>query len=162
MNKCREREDTWSEEVCRRISLSIDLVVSNAICQEKCKSVFLTKKHDPGHGQSGETPRHPSNKPMVESLKTLCNWLGGQNELYTTVELQKKLCTVTENDYVFSIKWLKKKVKERYGDSLLKECCGDSLLKERYGDSLLKKRYGDSLLKELYGDSIFLAETHQK
>ena len=45
---------------------------------------------------------------MVESLKTLCNWLSGQNELYITVELQKKLCTVTENDYVFSIKWLKK------------------------------------------------------
>lgn len=88
------------------MSLRIDLVVSNAIYQRKWKSIFLTKKHDPGQGQSGETTRHPSNKPMVECLKTLCNWLGGQSELYTIVELQKKLWTVTENNYVFSIKWL--------------------------------------------------------
>ena len=31
LSKCRERGDTWSEGVCRRISLSIDLVAGDAI-----------------------------------------------------------------------------------------------------------------------------------
>ena len=58
LSKCRERGDTWSEEVCRRISLSIDLVASNAIYYQKCKSNFLTKKDVPCQGQ-----RHPGVHP---------------------------------------------------------------------------------------------------
>ena len=45
LSKCRG--DTWSEEVCRRIALSIDLVTSNAIYYQKCKSNSLTKKDVP-------------------------------------------------------------------------------------------------------------------
>ena len=59
LSKCRERGDTWSEEVCRRISLSIDLVASDAIYHQQCKSNFLTKKDIPGQGQSGKTPGRP-------------------------------------------------------------------------------------------------------
>ena len=75
LSKCRERGDPWSEEVYRRISLSIDLVASDAIYHQQFKSNFLTKKNVPGQGHSRKTPECPSNKPMVESFKTFCNWL---------------------------------------------------------------------------------------
>ena len=108
LSKCREGADTLSEEVYRRISLHRDLVASDAIYHQQCKSNFLTKKDIPGQGQSGKTSGRPSNKPMVESFKTSCNWLDEQTELYTIVELHEKLRTFAENDDAYSIKWLKK------------------------------------------------------
>ena len=75
LSKCRERGDPWSEEVYRRISLSIDLVASDAIYHQQFKSNFLTKKNVPGQGHSRKTTGCPSNKPMVESFKTFCNSL---------------------------------------------------------------------------------------
>ena len=108
LSKCRERGDTWSE-VCRRISLSIDLVASDAINHQQCKSNFLTKMKDvPGQEQSGKIYERPFNKPMVESFKTFCYWRERQTELYTIAEVREKLWTFAEND-VYSIKWPKKK-----------------------------------------------------
>ena len=39
-SKCRDRGDTCSEEICRKISLLQDLVVSKAFCYQQCKSNF--------------------------------------------------------------------------------------------------------------------------
>ena len=93
--------------------------------------------------------RHPgvhSNKPVVEFFKTFCNWLNGQTELYTIVELHEKLRTFVENDDVYSIKWLKK-LKERYGDSIFfAETPGLSntvCFKDMAGDILNDKCYQD-------------------
>ena len=86
VSKCKGRGGTWSEEVSRRISLSIDLMANNVICHQQCKSIFLTKKDVPGQGQSKITPRPPSNKPMIKSFKTFSNWVDGQTKLYTFVK----------------------------------------------------------------------------
>ena len=107
LSKCTRRGYTWSEDVGRRISLSIDLVASDASYHQQCKSNFLKKKDVPGQGQIGNTPGLPSNKAMVESFKTFRNWLDGQTELYTVVELYEKLRIFAENDGVYSIKWQK-------------------------------------------------------
>ena len=44
LSKCKERGDTWSEEICRRISLSIDLVASNAIITNNVNQTFWQRK----------------------------------------------------------------------------------------------------------------------
>lgn len=51
LSKCRERGDTWSEEVSRSIALSIDLVASNAVYYQKFKLYFFTKKDVSCQGQ---------------------------------------------------------------------------------------------------------------
>ena len=48
LKKCAERNDDWSTEVSRRLTLSIDLVASNAAYQIQCKTNFLTNKGLPG------------------------------------------------------------------------------------------------------------------
>ena len=113
LSKCRQKGDTSSEEVSRRISLSIDLVVKDPICHQQCKSDFLRMKDISGHGQSRKTPRRPSNKPMVEFFGTFCKWLNGQTELDTIFEQNEKLKTFAENDYVYSIKWPKKRAERK-------------------------------------------------
>ena len=52
LSKCKDRGDAWSEKVSRKISLNIDLVASDAIYYQLCKSVFLAKKDVLGQGHN--------------------------------------------------------------------------------------------------------------
>lgn len=68
LSKCRERGDTWSEEVCTKISLSVDLVASDVIYHQQCKSNFLTKMFQ----VKDRAERHPgvfSTNQWLNSLK---------------------------------------------------------------------------------------------
>ena len=89
------------------------MVAKDAIYHQQCKSDFLRKKDVPGHGQSRKTPGRSSSKPMVEFFGTFCKRLDGQTELDTIFEQNEKLGTFAENNYVYSIKWPKKKAERR-------------------------------------------------
>ena len=51
-----------------------------------------------------ETPGRPFNQPMVEFIKTFCNWLDGPTGLNSIVELHEKLRTFVEDGDLYSIK----------------------------------------------------------
>ena len=89
------------------------MVAKDAIYHQQCKSDFLRKKDVPGHGKSRKTPGRPSNKPMVEFFGNFCKWLDGQTELDTIFEQNEKLGTFAENNYIYSIKWPKKKAERK-------------------------------------------------
>ena len=63
---------------------------------------------------------HPIDYNMLENFKKLCAWLekDTDNELYTSQELHLKMGKLSENTPCYSLKSLKRKLVEYYGDHI--------------------------------------------
>ena len=97
IRKCKERGDKWVEEVSRRLSLSIDLVASDAEYHKQCKANFFICKDIPGQKNVVKTPGPPASEPMKQTFENLCDWLDNQAELFTIKELHEKLCSISKS-----------------------------------------------------------------
>ena len=99
LNRCNLRKDAWATEVERRVSGCIDLVASEAVYHDTCKTRFfsdksLSAKVDIFKTPEQKKPGRPQNNEMQASFKHLCQWLEEQTELYTVAELYDKICSM--------------------------------------------------------------------
>ena len=119
LNRCNLRKDAWATEVERRVSGCIDLVASDAVYHDTCKTQFFSDKSLSAKVDIFKTPEQkklgcPQNNEMQASFKHLCQWLEEQTELYTVAELYDKICSMSECQAIYSIKWLKQQLADHY------------------------------------------------
>ena len=139
--KIQQRDDEWEFEVSRRLSLSIDLVASDAVYHKQCKTYFLCDKQLPGTKRGLVTPGRPVQKDKEDAFFKLGNWL------FTVTELHEKLCSITGLSDTYSVKWLKKRLQEQYKEHIF---CTDHpgktntvCFKDMANEIINNKRYAD-------------------
>ena len=71
-------DNEWAFEVSRRLSLSIDLVASNAAYHKQCKTYFLCDKQLPGTKRDSPTQGQIVLKDKQDAFSKLCNSPGDQ------------------------------------------------------------------------------------
>lgn len=109
---CDKRDDEWAEEVRRRIIPCIDLIQANAKYHETCRKNFT------GKAKPGMAKGRPQNMDKQNYFETICDWLETEGELHSITEIHEKMKEIAESDDVYSRKYLKGKLIEKYGDSL--------------------------------------------
>ena len=97
----------------RRVLGCIDLVQAEAKYHDNCRVLFTA--NDAGPQQKVGRP-HSSEKQR--NFDVLCEWLEIEGELHSLVELHEKMKELTNSEDVYSRKWLKEKLQEKYGESL--------------------------------------------
>ena len=103
----------------RRLSLSIDLVASDAEYHKQCKTNFFVCKDIPGQKNVGKTPGRPASEPMKQTFDKLCDLQDNQAELFTIKQLHEKLCSISKNRAdLYSLKRMKQKLEDHYGKTI--------------------------------------------
>ena len=110
LKQCVVRADTWGLEVQGRLMTCCDLVAEEAVYHKNCHSNFFKIVT---YGKSGR----PVNAAKAETFEKLCEWLEVNDFEMLTLQdvVDKARVIVPDNDYVYSEKWLKQKLVERYG-----------------------------------------------
>ena len=118
LEHCRNRNDNWASAVQTRIGSSSDLVADDGVYHKDCLTRFLLNW--PSSDEQPKSKGRPTNEKMLQWFNLLCIWLEveADGELYTLRELREKMSELAEGDDVYSIKWLKIKLKERYLQSV--------------------------------------------
>ena len=113
LNECSKRGDTWGLEVKGRLMSCDDLVAPEAVYHAKCHRAFCRVKYFDNCGR-------PINMMQAETFDRLCDWMEMSDfELLTLDDVSNKAkVLVPGNDCVYSHKWLKVKLQERYGDHI--------------------------------------------
>ena len=118
LEKCRRRNDTWSEEVYNRLNCCNDLVADEGRYHKICLQRFMLDKKspDPGYGERGR----PRDEGIFHWFEMLCIWLevDSDAELHTLKELHDKMSSCAGEESVYCTKRLKQKLQERYGNKL--------------------------------------------
>lgn len=110
---CESRKDSWAEEVKLRLINCIDLVQAEARYHDDCRTKF-TERGVSSKAQKGR----PHNSTQQNNFEILCNWLETEGELYSLAELHEKMKKLTNSENIYSCKWLKTKLIEKYTDSI--------------------------------------------
>ena len=106
LSKCHERADKWADDPLRWLSISIDLVASDATYHGQCESNFFFKKYMPTTKgtETEHTPGCRTDNAMKSNFEKICKWFDEQTELFTVSELHAKICSFAEkNTYQNSI-----------------------------------------------------------
>ena len=110
---CSSRNDQLAENVKRRLLDCIDLVAAEARYHFHCRCEF--KRNIP----ASSTPGRPSDQDRMVYFNAVCTWLESEAEIHTVTEIYNKMVEIAgSEDSVYSQKWLKTKLKERYGDHI--------------------------------------------
>ena len=116
LEKCRRRDDNWSEEVFNRLNCCNDLVADEGRYHKTCLQRFMADKKspDPDCGERGR----PRDEGMFHWFEMLCIWLevDSDAELHTLKELHDKMSSFAGEESVYCTKRLK--LQERYGNKL--------------------------------------------
>ena len=113
---CNSREeDPWASEVERRIINCIDLVQEEARYHDDCRAKFTSRKPEK---VSSQQKGRPQNNIQQCNFEILCKWLKTEGELYSLLELYDKMKEVANSDEVYTRKWLKTKLKNKYGEEI--------------------------------------------
>lgn len=117
LQKCEMRGDSWSEDVCRRLTDCIDLVASEAVYHKECRLKFFTDKNVEAPSTARKCPigKQPQ---RYEYFEKLCLWLDEQVDLFTVSELYSKMQTISDGGEIYTRKWFRTKLEERYGDTI--------------------------------------------
>ena len=118
VEQCKLRNDDWAENVLVRLSCTNDLVADDGIYHKKCLTRFLLNWPSPE--SSSKQRERPADDSMKQWFNMLCLWIevDSDGELYTIQELHEKMYEMTRGESVYSTKWLKTKLIERYNDSI--------------------------------------------
>ena len=110
---CSTRNDEIAENVKRKLLDCYDLVTAEARYHLHCRREF--KPHKP----ASATPGRPTNQERIDHFNNVCSWLESEAEIHTLTEIYKKMVEIAgSEDKVYSQKWLKTKLKEKYGDHI--------------------------------------------
>ena len=112
-----DRNDSWGFEVMGRLEICCDLPAEEAIYHHNCYVNFTRNKSCVAEGLS--SGRH-KDQIMTKAFDKLCEWLedGCENEWLSLVELHARMKLEANTDEVYSVKHLKRKLIERYGNHI--------------------------------------------
>ena len=66
------------------------------------------------------TPRRPIDKDWQFYFEELCSWLESEAEIHTVSEIHNQMAEIAgSEDTIYNWKWLKTKIKEKYGDHVM-------------------------------------------
>lgn len=120
--ECSKRIDSWSLQIQSRLNMCHDLVAAEAVYHKSCRGKFSKIKSSSHDDKSDFQPStsfgRPENPHMAARFVELCEWLeNADDELYTMTEVHEKLRSLSDlGEDVYSMKHLKRKLEEKYGD----------------------------------------------
>ena len=89
--------------------------------------IWYKKKHDDCRAKftsgkpekvSSQQKVRPQNNIQQCNFEILCKWLETEGELYSLLELHDKMKELANSDEVYTRKWLKTKLKNKYGEEI--------------------------------------------
>jgi len=115
LQRCMERNDTWSHDVQSRLLVCCDLVAEEAVYHKTCHKNFCGPVRSMGKGG------RPTDKSKDRVLEELCRWMeeDGESELLTLSDLEQKALDIGGGSEFYSQVWLKEKLTERYGNHIV-------------------------------------------
>lgn len=115
IQRCQERNDTWSIQVFNRINNEIDLVASEAVYHTKCHTLFMREEPKGNRGR-------PADSRLEEAFEKLCSNIENDSEncQFSIKELSNMMASyLLENEETWSEKYLKMRLKKRYQDGII-------------------------------------------
>ncbi|ESN97424.1 hypothetical protein HELRODRAFT_178217 [Helobdella robusta] len=111
---CRERQDKWAFEVSGRIETSGDLHAADAVYHKNCYRKFVTPP------QKVKPVGRPPHENAAEIFNMICNnFENSDSELLTVDNLIEEMTLLCDDPSdVYSSRYMKSKLYERYGDDL--------------------------------------------
>ena len=110
---CSSRSDQIAANLERRLLDldNTDLVAVEARYHFQCRKDFKPKL------PKQTTPGRPIDKDKQFYVEELCSWLESEAEIHTLSEIHNQMAEIAgSEDTIYSRKWLKTKIKEKYGD----------------------------------------------
>ena len=113
LEQCKVRDDAWALEVRSRLMTCCDLVAEEAIYHKNCHRNFYRTNVHPSCGR-------PVDSMKGETFDKVCEWLEVNDCEFLTLQdvVNKAQTLVPNNDEVYSEKWIKQKLIQRYGDHI--------------------------------------------
>ena len=109
---CDSRSDDCAQRLKRRLLTCTDLVAAEARYHCDCRMGFKRTQED-----TNSTPGRPPDHDKNIYFEAACSWLESQTEIQTVSEVYEHMLEIAgSEENVYSAKWLKTKLKERYGD----------------------------------------------
>ena len=111
---CNKRDDEWGKQVQGRLLTCNDLVAADAIYHISCMTSFRLQT------QSSNKRGRPANTAMMENFNRIRVWLEEEadSDLYTLAELHNKMIQLGEDSPCYSVKSMKRKLSEYYGEHI--------------------------------------------
>ena len=105
------RNDQLAENLKRRLLNCIDLVAAEARYHFHCRREFKPNM------SAGSTPGRPTDQDRISHFNAVCSCLESEAGIHTLTEIHNHMVEIAgSEECVYSQKWLKTKLKERYGD----------------------------------------------
>ena len=114
LKQCETRDDAWGREVFARLSTCNDLVAEEAVYHTSCMTKFRLIIN------TGNKRGRPADVSMMENFKKICIWLeeDADCDLFTLQEMHDKMVELSEDTPCYTIKSLKRKLLDHYGDHI--------------------------------------------
>ena len=113
----KSENDEWMCAVKRHVLSCHDLVAAEARYHKSCYTKFRKVKYEPEQDKLN-IPGRPADSKRTEYFEAICKWLESEGELYSLSEVHQKMIEVAGTEDVFSSKWLKTKLLEKYNDHI--------------------------------------------
>ena len=118
LSVCCRRNDDWALEVQRRALECHDFVAAEARYHVSCYERFQLGRTKVGVQLSTPTGR-PTDQKCQNYFRIVCEWLENEGEAHSLSEIHCKMTDIAgSSDDVYSQKWLKKKLQEKYKDHI--------------------------------------------
>ena len=115
---CNKRNyDDWALRVQKHLLDCHDLVAAEGRYHKKCYNSF--RLHQVDDKSSISTPGRPVDTTKSANFDQLCEWLELEGELHSLSELREKLILISESEDVYDVKWIKKKLQEKYAEHII-------------------------------------------
>jgi len=110
---CSSRNDRVSDHLKTRLLDCLYLVATEGRYHLHCRQKFKPTL------PTSSTPGRPKDEERIANFESVCFWLESEVEIYTLSEIHEKMVEMAESkDKVYSQKWLKTKLKERYREHI--------------------------------------------
>lgn len=110
--KCQKRGKEAEEVEVR------DLVATDARYHKSCLSLFYNLAKPWTLGKYGKEVGRPEEEEKRCHFDQLCDWMEYEAELYTVTELRSIMIGMVDSETVYTTKWLKTKLKDKYKDHI--------------------------------------------
>ena len=116
LSECQRRDDQPSKNVALRVSSCNDLVAVETRYHDSCRITFLNSDKMLNAGENKNVSGRRAEAEKSFYFDQLCDWVEQEAECYTITELCQKMIEMAGSPTVYTAKWLKTKLIEKYGD----------------------------------------------
>ena len=107
LHGCLRKKDEQSEALRMQLLSINDLVGAKGQYHKNCRQTFFHK--------SSKSVGRPANATCDENFNGVCQWLKKEAEVYNLGKIHQKMVDLTgSKENAYSIKWMKKKLKNRH------------------------------------------------